>query len=112
MSARESWPEYRICRECADTGATVLGNDGWYRHEDCARERNRHPYRAGQDRLLGCRVVCYEAGEVRVVRGLVHNVTSDLAVRDLADRYGERGRDYERITPTWGFPCEEVDRDD
>jgi hypothetical protein len=111
MSEREPDAEYRICRECADTGATLLGNDGWYRHKDCAAERNRHPYREGASRLLGCRAVCYQAGEVCVVRDLVHSVTSDLAVRRLAKRYGERGRDYERVTPSWGFPCEEVETD-
>jgi hypothetical protein len=100
--------EYRICRECADTGATVRGNDGWFRHDDCARERNEWPYRAGQSRLLGCRVVCYDGGGVSVVRSLAHGPTSVLAVRQLADRYGEEGADYDRLVASHGFPCEEV----
>jgi hypothetical protein len=31
-----------------------------------------------------------------------------LAVRQLADRYGEEGADYDRLVASHGFPCEEV----
>jgi len=111
MSAqREPWSDYRICRECAHTGATVKGNDGWYRHVGCARDVDDRPNRMRSSSLAGCRVVPYHGGNVRVVRGLVHSVTTRLGVRRLAERYGEQGRDYRRLVPTHGHPCEEVEQ--
>ena len=104
--------EYRICRECADSGASTLGNDGWYRHRDCASSVNSHPHKMRQTRLAGCRVIPYQGGDVAVVRGAVHSVTSRLTVTGLAQRYGERGVDFDRLTPTDGHPCEEVPSDD
>lgn len=107
---REPWPEYRICRECYDTGATVRGNDGWMRHESCARDKNWWPHNVGRESLLGADVSTYIGGDVRVIPDLIHT-TSRLTVMGLAARFGERGVDYETLHPSPRFLANGEDLD-
>jgi len=90
--------EYRICRECAETGATVLGNDGYYRHDDCARDVNSWPYLEGRERVLGASITAYRGGNVRVTPSLRH-ITSRLGVTQLARRLGTLDDDYVTLHP-------------
>ena len=101
-SDRENWPDYRICRECAETGATVLGNDGNYRHNDCARDMNSWPYLEGRDRVLGASITAYRGGEVRVTPSLRH-ITSRLDVAQFARRLAVLDDDYVTLHPSVTF---------
>jgi len=95
---RENGAEYRICRECAEIGATDLGNDGYYRHDDCARDVNSWPNLEGRDRVLGASITAYTGGNVRVTPSLRHN-TSRLGVTQLARRLGTLDEDYVTLHP-------------
>jgi hypothetical protein len=95
--------EYRICRECADTGATVRGNDGWHRHEACAKAKDQRPYVEGVQQLAGVGVTAYTGGKVSVYRRLTGSVTNRMAITRLASLYGELGEDYETLHPTRQF---------
>lgn len=89
-----------ICRECAETGADVLGNDGWMRHEECARDLNQWPHveHPGVNEVLGASVRVYKGGDVSVVPSL-RNITARLGVTQLADRLGNIDEDYDTLNP-------------
>lgn len=91
-------PAFNICRECAETGATHRGNDGWLRHESCAREKDEWPYLTGQGRVLGANLRAYDGGKVRIIPALRH-MTTRMGVRQLASRLGTIDEDYETLHP-------------